>query len=444
MRPLLCALVAAVVLTPALASAETVAIVGGTVYPMSGPRIANGTVVISDGRITAVGANVAIPAGARRIDAHGKIVTPGFIAAETQLGLEEVSGERSTRDSSARETIAAAFAPWRGFFSESAYLAATREDGFTTIGIAPTGGFVSGQLAFLDLDRGTAHDMLRKGPIAIGVDLGAGSRRSGDADETAGAPNTAGNEIDNGPASRGDAFGKLHALLDDARYYALHTKSYDTGTVRGLAASREALAALVPVVQGSLPLLVAADRVDDIDEVIHFAKDEKIKVIIEGGAEAWKIASRLAAAHVPVLAGAMNNIPTSFDTLNQRHENLALLRRAGVDVVLIGNTGGGDDESTHNVRNLRYEAGNAVASGLPYEDALRALTLAPATVFGVADHVGSLRAGRDANVVVWSGDPFEFSTVAEHVFVRGHEITERSRQDILTERYRRAYSPALP
>jgi imidazolonepropionase-like amidohydrolase len=135
------------------------------------------------------------------------------------------------------------------------------------------------------------------------------------------------------------------------------------------------------------------------------------------------------------LTGAMNNIPSGFATLGQRQENAALLRKAGVQVALIGNAGGGDEEA-FNVRNLKQEAGNAVAYGMSWDDALRAVTLAPAEVFGVADRVGSLQAGREGNVVVWSGDPFEFTTRAERVFVRGREYHDTTRQDLLVDRYK--------
>jgi imidazolonepropionase-like amidohydrolase len=154
-------------------------------------------------------------------------------------------------------------------------------------------------------------------------------------------------------------------------------------------------------------------------------------MMIAGGAEAWMLADRLAAARIPVLTNATNNIPSSFATLGSRQENAGLLRRAGVTVAIIG----GPTEA-FNVRNLRQEAGNAVAYGLSWEDALRAVTLTPAALLGVSDRIGSLDVGKDANVVVWSGDPFEFSTVAEHVFIRGREIVEPSRQDLLMERYR--------
>jgi imidazolonepropionase-like amidohydrolase len=434
-----CAVLAALLGTSAVASAEIVALTGGTVYPVSGPKIANGTVVLSNGRITAVGgASTAIPGGARRIDARGKIVTPGLINAATQLGLVEVGGEASTRNTRGRGLVNADFQPWEGFFSESAYIAAAREDGVTTVGIFPTGGLVSGQAAAMDLADGTAAEMVRKAPVGMVATIVTGPRFNSDVDEnTAGDANTAnGGELSAPPASRAEALAALRELLADARFYATRHDKYDAGTLRGLIASRRALAALLPVVQGREPLIVEADRVDDIDAMVRFARAEGIRLVIAGGAEAWKIAPRIAAAHVAVLTGAMNNIPETFDRLNQRQENAALLRRAGVEVGLVGNAGGGADEETFNVRNVKYEAGNAVAYGMSHDDALRAVTLGPATILGIADRVGSLAPGKDANVVVWSGDPFEFSTNVEHVFVRGREYHDRSRQDELTARYR--------
>jgi imidazolonepropionase-like amidohydrolase len=146
------------------------------------------------------------------------------------------------------------------------------------------------------------------------------------------------------------------------------------------------------------------------------------------------VADRLAAAKIPVMTGAMVNIPSGFASLGARQENAALLRRAGVQVALIGN-GPGDPE-TFNVRNLRQEAGNAVAYGMTWDDALRAVTIVPAELYGVGDRVGSLQPGRQANVVVWSGDPFELGTTADHVIIRGREVNRDSRQDMLTRRYR--------
>ena len=399
------------------AAAQTVAITGGKVYPVSGPPIENGTVVITNGKITAVGANVVIPAGAQRIDATGKIVTPGLINSSTQLGVQEVSQVNDTRDMTARgkDAIAAAFTVWEGLNPNSVMLAPARKEGVTTFVIMPTGGLVAGQAALADVVPGTTTDMIIRAPVAMVAEIGD--------------PSSA------GVNSRGELIVKLRELLDDTKFFQIHRDAFDRAQTRPFAASRLDLQAMIPVVQGRLPLLITVDRASDIDAAMRLARDYNVKLIIGGGAEAWMMADKLAAAHIPVLTGAMNNIPAGFAALGQRQENAGLLRKAGVQVALIGNAGGGDEEA-FNVRNLKQEAGNAVAYGMTWDDALRAVTLAPAEFFGASDRVGSLRPGREGNVVVWSGDPFEFTTRAEHVFVRGHEYNERTRQDLLVDRYR--------
>jgi imidazolonepropionase-like amidohydrolase len=189
------------------------------------------------------------------------------------------------------------------------------------------------------------------------------------------------------------------------------------------------------VLEGRVPLIVAVDRSSDIETAMRIAREYGIRLIVMGGAEGWMLADRLAAAKIPVLTGAMNNIPTQFATLGQRQENAGLLAKAGVPVTLIGNAEGGSGDA-FTARNVRYEAGNAVAYGMEYDAALRAVTLTPAEIFGVADQVGSLAAGKRADVVIWSGDPFEFSSRAEQVFVNGVQSTTRTREDLLESRYK--------
>jgi imidazolonepropionase-like amidohydrolase len=376
--------------------------------------IENATVIIRDGKIAAVGANVAIPADAQRIDGTGKWVTPGLINSATQLGLTEIGAVPQTVESSARgrDNIAAAFRVWEGFNPASMLLAPTRNEGITSVLIVPSGGLVAGQAAVVDLDQGTLPEMLRRAPVAMVAQL---------------ASSEAG-----GTEARGELIMRMRELLDEAR-------AYGTRTARGgqrpdptaFEISRTDLAALQPVLAGTLPLIIGADMASDIASALSLAEDYDLRIMIGGGAEAWKVADRLAAARVPVLTGALNNIPGSFATLGARQENAALLRRAGVEVLLVG--AGGE---AFNVRNIRQEAGNAVAYGMTWDDALRSVTLAPAQAFGVAGEVGTIETGRDANIVVWSGDPFEFSTRAEYVFIRGRDVKEPSRQDMLIERYK--------
>jgi imidazolonepropionase-like amidohydrolase len=398
------------------ASAQTIAITGGKVYTMTGAPIENGTVVITNGRIVSVGANVAIPAGAQRVDASGKWVTPGFINSSTQLGVVEISQVSDTRDMEARgkDNIAASFTVWEGLNPNSVMLAPARKEGVTTFVVLPTGGLVSGQAAMVDLVDGTTTDMIMKAPVAMVAEIG----------DAASA----------GTGSRGELIVKLRELLEDTKFFMTHRAAFDRAETRDLRASRLDLEAMIPVIQGKLPLLVAVDKESDIDAALRIAREYGLKLIIGGGAEAWMMAGTLAAARVPVLTGAMNNIPAGFAALGQRQESPGVLSAAGVKVGLVGNAGGGDEEA-FNVRNITQEAGNAVAYGMTWENALKAVTIWPAEIFGVADRVGSLTPGHVANVVVWSGDPFEFTTHAEHVWVRGVERTEKTRQDLLTERY---------
>lgn len=396
--------------------AQTVAITNAKIYPVSGPPIAKGTVLIRDGLIVGVGDNVTVPAGTQTIDATGKVVTPGLINSLTTIGLVEIGQVRDTNDGTARGTnnVAASFKPWDGLNPTSTLFAPTRNEGVTTVIITPRGGLISGQAAAIDLGTGHASDVLRRGPVAMIAQVSSSANA--------------------GTTARGELIGKLRALFDDVKYFASHRGDYDRAQTRTLGATNTDLEALIPVVEGKLPLVIDADSMAEIDSALALARDYKLQIIISGGAEAWLTADRLAAAHVPVLTGAMNNIPGSFASLNQRQENAALLRKAGVKVALVGN--GDGDEAHFNARNIKYEAGNAVAYGMSYDDALRAITLTPAELFGLSDRVGSLQAGRDANIVVWSGDPFEFSTQVEHVFIKGREIKEKSRQDMLTDRYK--------
>ncbi|HTA75373.1 MAG TPA: amidohydrolase family protein [Gemmatimonadaceae bacterium] len=405
------------------AQAQTIAITGGTVYPVSGPKIEHGTVIIRDGKIAAVGANVSVPTGAQTIDATGKWVTPGLINSATQLGVEEVQAVSSTSDerASGENGVAASFRVIDGFNPLSTLIQPARNDGITSVvDIPQSGGVIFGQAGFVDL---ASSDMIVRSSAAMVGQFGntsAGFGRRGGGPEG---------------YTRGEMAARLRELFDDVKTYAANKAAYDRAQSRPLSASRADLEALIPVVEGRLPLIMFVDRASDINEAMAITKAYGVKLIVGGGAEAWEVAPALAAAKIPVLTGALDNIPNSFEQLGQRHDNIALLRKAGVNVALIGN-GGEEDGSPFNVRNIRQEAGTAVAFGLSWDEALKAITLAPAEIFGVADRLGTLQTGRDANVVVWSGDPFEFSTQAVAVFVRGQQVKAPSRQDLLMERYK--------
>jgi imidazolonepropionase-like amidohydrolase len=409
---------------PAAAYSQLVAITGGTVHPVSGPTIEHGTVLIRDGKIAEVGAHVVIPAGARIIDASGKVVTPGLINAHTTLGLSEGGGPEfsggynDTRAKGSRG-VAAAFRAWEGFNPASTFIVPARQGGVTTVLVAPSGGMIAGQSALLNLAGDRIEEMLvRRANGGRAVAMSA-SFSAGAADA----------------ASRGELIGRLRELLLDAKAYGVNRAAFERNASRAFAAPRADLEALQAVVDTALPLLIEVDRVSDIRAVLDLRRRDKlpVRLILAGVAEGWQVAAELAAAKVPVMTGAMSNIPSSFEALGSRQENPALLRAAGVAVTLVSN--GSDDAENFNVQNIRHEAGNAVAYGMPWDEALRAITLAPAEAFGVADRVGSLRPGRDANIVIWDGDPFEFATKAETVLIRGVIQSGMSRQDELTRRY---------
>ncbi len=391
--------------------AQTVAITGARVHPVSGPVIENGTLVFANGRITQVGAGLPCPPNAECIDARGRWVTPGIFNALTTLGVNEIGQVQETQDAQAAgdRGVAAAFEAWHGINPASPHLQVTRNDGVVIAGVIPGGNFVSGQAAVIELAVGGLGDMLRRAPAALVADMASKGQNRGQA--------------------RGEVIGRMDALLTDARNYRAPRNDVERGSTRPTAASARDLQALGLVLSRRIPLILEADRASDIDAAITMAREHNIQLIISGGAEAWKVAERLALEKVTVIVGSLNNAPQSFSSLGARQDNAALLRRAGASVIVAG---GAD---AFNARNVKYEAGVAVSFGMPWADALEAITLAPARAFGVADRLGSLEPGKNATFVVWNGDPLELSTRPTHVFVGGRNVLAPSRQDELMRRY---------
>jgi imidazolonepropionase-like amidohydrolase len=401
----------AVTLTTA-ANAQTIAITGGTVYPVSGPKIPGGTVVLRDGRIIAVGANVTIPDGATRVDAAGRWVTPGLIHLRTTLGLKlfENGAQIDTEEDTVTGAVKAAFNVVDGLDPASMTIPVARMEGVTSAVATPAGGLIPGQAALIDLAGNQVDEMLVKAPAAMITDLSQGGKESGG-------------------GSRAGAVLRLRRVLRDAQEYAERREDFRKAQIQPLAATAEDLEALQPVLRGELPMFVIANRRSDIESALRVAGDFKLRIAIYGGVEAWQVAGALAAAGVAVILEPLTDVP-SFDALRARLDNATLLREAGVSVVAA------QSDAAH-FRDLRQAAGNEVRNGMPWEDALRTVTLAPAEAALVADRYGSLDAGKVANVVVWSGDPLELSSRVEHLFIRGQAVPLVSRQTELLERYRR-------
>ncbi|HTO72980.1 MAG TPA: amidohydrolase family protein, partial [Gemmatimonadales bacterium] len=374
------ALALAVALTLSTAAplkAQTIAITGGTVYPVSGPKIEGGTVIIQDGKITAVGTNLQAPAGAKIIDARGKWVTPGLIHAGTALGLTQVGSVDATNEGSHAGDINAAFNVAEGIDPSNVLIPIARIEGVTTAVTGPSGGLVSGQAVIMDLSGDRIETLVTKSPAAMVINLNENSKSAGG-------------------GSRAGQLERLRQLFADAQEYDRRRTDFQKNQMQALSAPAAELEALRPVLKGELPVVFVANRRSDILSVLRLGNEYKLKMIIEGGVEAWQVGSELAKAGVPVAVNTITNIP-SFDGLGARFDNAALLRAAGVSVIVEeGETGG--------PRNLRWAAGHAVRFGMNWDDALAAITLAPAKAFGIDGKYGTLQTGKVANLVVWSGD----------------------------------------
>ena len=430
---------------PSTAWAQSLtAITGGRVLTGTSV-IENGTVVIQNGRVVSVGTGGA-PSGARIIDARGKVVAPGFVAVDSGLGVSEVSSVGGSDDqSNGANSISASFDisygldPW-SFTLPVARLGGItraivvpshpgggggnhRDDGDTDFAGVGAGGYqapglFAGQAAIIHLAEGT--DILVKPRVAMIAPFGeAGAGISGGA--------------------RGAQFTQFKETLAEVRLYARNKAAYDRAGLRDLSLSRADLEALIPVANGTLPLIVTVHRAADIQQVLRLAREEGIKLILDSAEEGWLVADQIQAAGVPVLLNPIANLPGNLETRASRMENAAALDAAGVVIANKGNEG-----SVHRARETRYNAGNAVSHGLPYEAAIEAITVNPAKIFGMAGQFGELRAGAAADVVVWSGDPLEPLSIAETIFIGGAEQAPTSRQFLLRDRYRSGGEGAMP
>lgn len=394
------------------AGAQVIAIEGGTVHTMVGPPLAGATVLIRDGRIEAVGAGIAVPAGAVRIDASGRIVTPGLFDSGTNVGLVEIEAVEASNDIRApaqEDLVAAGFRVADGLNPSSMVIPVTRIAGVTTVMSRPQGGLFAGQGAIIDLLGETRDAMIVRDPAAMFASLGESAR----------------NAVD---GARGGTTLLFREVLADAQAYARNRDGYESGAYRELSVDRVDLEALQLVLAGEIPLVVEAHRASDIRTLLELAREYGFRPIVYGGTEAWMVAGELAAARVPVIVKVLQNLPESFEKLGATYENAGLLAAAGVPVAIT--TG-----DTFRSFTLRQEAGNAVGHGMDRSEALRAITLYPAQIWGLADDYGSLEPGKVANVVVWDGDPLELLTPVTNLIIRGQEIPLVSRETLLRDRY---------
>lgn len=393
-----------------LANAQTILIRGATVHTVAEQGVLNNTdVLIRDGKIAAIGTGLSAPSDATSVDAQGRALTPGLFGGLSGIGVEEVTLEPTTADAGVILNAPAFEMQWRPEFdvtaaynARSVLVPIARIEGLTWTMLAPAsaegGTFVPGQGAAVILDG--RYDAVLNGSRSLFINLGG-----------------------NANAMSAGSRAAQWMLLDQA---IRETRSPNQDEHRLLhAAGREALARYL----AGGRVVFNVSRAADIRRAMAFAKRNGMKPVIAGGSEAWVVADELARERVPVLLDALENLPYTFDGIGARLDNAALLHRAGVRIAFTQFNEG------HNSRKVRQLAGNAVAHGLPKDAALAALTVQPAEIFGLASERGRIARGQVADLVLWSGDPLEVTSVADQVWIAGKAVDMRSRQTELRDRY---------
>jgi imidazolonepropionase-like amidohydrolase len=387
-----------------------IAITGGTVHPADGPVIENGTVVISGTKILAVGPNVDLPPGCTTIDATGKHVWPGMIALDTHVGLFEIGSVAGTNDMSELGGNQPDLSVTSSIHPESAHIGVTRINGITRSQTTPGGrGPIMGQSSVIDLDGMTWEELVCKDRDMLHISFPRMRNDAKDDEEPERAT-------------------ELRELLEEARQWRQLTDAAGDSGIKPKVDRR--LEALAPFALGEKRIGLHVDGAQSILGALRFAKEEELDVVLYGVTEGWKVADRIAAEGFPVVVGPVLSVPRSdFEPYDSRYANAAVLTRAGVEVAIMSS----DDE---NPRNLPFAAGFASNWGLSKGEALRTVTLNAARIVGMQDSLGSLTAGKRADIVLTDGDLFEATTQVLSMWIDGREVSMSNRQTELYERYR--------
>ena len=415
---------------PGAPQKRPIALVHGTVHTVSGKVIQDGVVLFEDGKITRVSAKAGkLPKGTRVIDIQGKHVFPGLFEAHTQLGLVEVNAVRATRDYAESGSINPNVEARVAVNPDSELIPVTRANGVLLAVSAPSQGLVSGKSAVLQLDGWTFEDLTLSPQAGLHINW---PRQSPVLHVEAGGH--AGHDHDSADAE--DQVDRLRELFDDARAYQQAGLSQIDGRATDLR-----LESLGPVLDRDLPLIVAADGIAEIQSAVSFAVEQDLRLVILGGYDAAECASLLKKYHVPVIISAVHRLPRSrHDAYDDAYTLPERLRQLGVEYCISGS----DRSETWNARNLAYHAGTAVAYGLSEAEAIRAITLYPARIFGVENRVGSLEVGKDATLIVTDGNPLETTTQVERAYVQGRSVALTSRHTRLYEKYQQKYRQQRP
>ena len=408
--------------------AGTYAIRNARIAVVSGPEIENGTLVIRNGKIEAVGPNVSVPPGAQEIDARGLTIYPGMMDAGTSMGLAEIDlGAPGTVDTTEVGEMNPNASAINGVNPHSAHVNVTRVNGITSVVTLPTGGLVSGQAAIINLDGSTPPEMAVVSSAALVINF---PRAATSSDGGFFAPPTD-IPITEAITTRDKQVERLRKLLRDAEAYGRAQDAYARDKSLPRPAQSVVLASLVPFVRGERPVMFRAEREAEIRAAVRFADEMRLRPIILGGSEAWRAASLLKERNVPVIVTSVRNLPSlEDDYYDVLYANPAKLKEAGVRFCISsGDTG-------PEVRDLPYHAGMAASFGLSRDEALKAVTLYPAQIMGVGDRMGSIEVGKVANLAIADGDILDARTHIRYLFINGRQLPLTSRHTELYEQFK--------
>lgn len=409
---------------PAKPQDHPIALAGGTIHPVSRPEIDHGTILFEKGRITAVGTNVSLPPGTETIDVTGKHVYPGMIDARSTIGLTEIDAVRATNDISEAGSINPNVRAEVAVNPESEIIPVTRANGITTVITLPGGGTISGSAAAIALDGWTWEEMTLKAPVGMVVNWPSMTinrawweRRTEEEQKKA----------------REKALSDLKDAFRDARAY-MKAKSAEGSAGIPYHKIDVRWEALKPVLDGTIPVLVDADELQQIEAAVAWADQEHIRIVILGGYDSWRCADLLKARNVPVVVNPIERLPwRRWEPYDVQCAIPKKLLDAGVKFCIAGEAG------ASNERNLPYQAAMAASYGLPRDEALKAVTLYPAQILGIADRAGSLEAGKNADLIVTTGDPLEISTQVGMEFIQGKNVSLESRHTRFYQKYSERY-----
>lgn len=405
---------------PAPPQSRSITLVGATLHPQDGPAIANGRLRFAEGRIEAIGGDEVATEGSEVIDLGGRHVYPGMIAANSQLGLSEIEAVRATVDTHEVGGQPANARAESAINPDSEYIPVARANGVLLALSRPNAAVgVAGTSVLLRLEGWTVEDMQVEAPLALHVVW----------------PQPVPSWL---PASAADAARKANAdALAALERHFEQSRDYARSPAPPVPDLR--LAAMRPFIDASRPVVFHVDRAPAILEALAFARRHGVRPIIGGGLEAWRVADALRAEDVPVIVGGTHSLPLRRqDAVDAAYANPARLQAAGVRFAIAVPDDGFEIYSS-NLRNLPYHAATAVGHGLPREEAIKAITLYPAQILGVADRVGSLAVGREATLFVADGDPLEITTQVQRAWIGGREIDLRTHQTRLYDKFRQRY-----